>query len=314
MTFPPDEDVLHFEEHGWVIVHDVLDAAELAAAREGLFRVYPSPEAVATRAQDPRVARYAAASERDRGEAGRQFRPEQYVGLREFPFDALALDVVPFHAGLIGIAERMLGTRDVRLYQAETYAKYHGVTDYEQPLHIDYTNHALLPPRPGGRPVQIQLFLYLSDVTAACGPPHVVSRRYTADVPLMDLVFGAGERRARVDAVLEVPAIARAGAALVYASDVAHRATEITEPGAGRFTYNLGYRRADSDWAGGSPYARKGMEPGWKEMISACSPRQLELVGFPAPGDDYWTEQTLAGAAARYPDLDLAPWRNARPA
>lgn len=310
-AWPRAEDIEHFERHGFAIVHDVLDAGELELVREGLFRVYPTPEAVAARSDDPRVARYAVASSRSRGEPGRRFRAEQYVGLREFPFDALALDTAPFHPRLIALAERLLATREVRLYQAETFAKYQGVTDYEQPLHIDYTNHSLLPPRPRGRPVQIQLFLYLSDVTAACGPPHVVSREHTASLPLMDLVFGADGRRPRIDPVLEVAAIAPAGAALVYAADVAHRATEITEPGAGRFTYNLGYRRADSDWAGGSPYARKGLEPGFGELVSACTPRQLELLGFPSPGHSYWTEETLSGAAALYPGLDLSPWRRA---
>lgn len=309
-----EEDVQHFEVHGFALVPDVLDALELAAVREDLFRVVPTPQDVAENADDPRVERYAAARTRERGAPGRSFRPGQYVGLREFPFDAPALDLVPFHQNLIELAEALLGTRDVRLYQAETYAKYHDVTDYEQPLHVDYTNHALLPPRQNGRPVQIQLFLYLSDVTALSGPPHVVSRQHTGDISLTDLVFSAGESRAWIDPGREVAAIAPAGTALVYASDVAHRGTAITGPGAARFTYNLGYRRADSDWAGGSPYARKGLERGWKEMVSACTPRQLELLGFPPPGASYWTTEALEQAAALYPGLDLSPWREARKA
>ena len=35
------------------------------------------------------------------------------------------------------------------------------------------------------------------------------------------------------------------------------------------------------------------------------------MLGFPAPGHPYWTAQTLAGVAARYPMLDLSPWRDA---
>ncbi|MBV9421202.1 MAG: hypothetical protein JO348_15650, partial [Alphaproteobacteria bacterium] len=42
-----------------------------------------------------------------------------------------------------------------------------------------------------------------------------------------------------------------------------------------------------------------------------CTPRQLEALGFPPPGHDYWDETTLAGAADRYPNLDLTPWRAA---
>jgi len=39
--------------------------------------------------------------------------------------------------------------------------------------------------------------------------------------------------------------------------------------------------------------------------------RQLSMLGFPPPGHPYWNEETLAGVAARYPALDLTPWRDA---
>ena len=42
--------------------------------------------------------------------------------------------------------------------------------------------------------------------------------------------------------------------------------------------------------------------------------RQLTVLGFPEPGHRYWTEETLRGVAARYPLLDMEPWRKVRPA
>ena len=33
------------------------------------------------------------------------------------------------------------------------------------------------------------------------------------------------------------------------------------------------------------------------------------MFGFPAPGDPYWDEQTLADTQTRYPRADLAPYR-----
>ena len=36
---------------------------------------------------------------------------------------------------------------------------------------------------------------------------------------------------------------------------------------------------------------------------------ERELLGFPAPGDDYWSEETLAGVAARFPSMDMQPYR-----
>ena len=37
--------------------------------------------------------------------------------------------------------------------------------------------------------------------------------------------------------------------------------------------------------------------------------RQLALFGFPPPGHPYWTPQTVAQLAARYPGLDTRGWR-----
>jgi len=37
--------------------------------------------------------------------------------------------------------------------------------------------------------------------------------------------------------------------------------------------------------------------------------RERDLFGFPRPGDAYWNEQTLADVAARYPGMDMTPYR-----
>jgi hypothetical protein len=34
-------------------------------------------------------------------------------------------------------------------------------------------------------------------------------------------------------------------------------------------------------------------------------------MGVPEPGHRYWNEATLAGVQARYPGLDMDPWRKA---
>jgi hypothetical protein len=49
----------------------------------------------------------------------------------------------------------------------------------------------------------------------------------------------------------------------------------------------------------------------WAKFIPQCSVRERDLFGFPRPGDPYWTEETLAGVSARYPGIDLEPYRPA---
>ena len=304
----------HFERHGWVLIERLVDEPEIDAALPGLFELYPAPEAFHAGAADPRSDAFRAGADR-RANTGDdpRFRPLQFAGLKEFPFQDQTLNLLALHPAIIAVAEDLLRTRDVRLYQAETFAKYSGVTQYAQPFHIDYTNHVMLPPRADGRWRQIQMFLYLSDVTAEHGPTRVVSRTLTSDVSLTRLTFPGAqlppERMAEWEATSQ-SAIGPRGSLLVYSADVVHRGVSMTAPGGGRFFFNLAYRTAGADWVGGNPWPRKGMYH-WTGLVERSSPRQLAALGFPPPGHDYWDETTLAGCAERYPGLDLAPWRDA---
>ena len=54
------------------------------------------------------------------------------------------------HPDVLTVVGAALDTTDIRLYAAQTWAEYTGVTVYEQPLHNDH-NHSLLPPHPPPR-------------------------------------------------------------------------------------------------------------------------------------------------------------------
>jgi hypothetical protein len=304
--------IAHFQRHGWVLIERLLSEAEIDAAHPGLFALYPTG-AEFHGGGDARAARFRenADSPANQGDDPR-FRPLQFAGLKEFPFPDRTLTLLPLHPAIIAAAEDLLGTRDVRLYQAETFAKYFGVTQYDQPFHADYTNHGMLPPKAPWR--QVQMFLYLSDVTAGHGATRIVSQELTRDVPIMALSFPkarvSAERHAEWEASA-TSAVGPRGSLLVYASDVVHRGTEMTLKDGARFFFNLAYRVAGADWVGANPWPRKGVEYGWTELVEDCSPRQLEALGFPPPGHPYWDADTLRGAAERYPRLDLSAWRDA---
>lgn len=235
--------------------------------------------------------------------------PGQFVGLKAAPFGDRALDVLPLHDAILDLVGALLGTDDVLLYQAETFAKYTGTAPYAQPLHIDETNHSLVPPRQDGSYRQVHLFLYLSDVTEERGATRVVSRQVTGDIANERWYFqNSGAHRFDDD---EVAAVGPAGSVLAYAADTVHRGADMTEPGAGRFFFNLGFRQAGVDWAGDFPWPRRGIEPAVHEWIQQLTPRQLSAIGFPSPGHAYWNAETLAATAARYPDLDLTEYTTA---
>jgi hypothetical protein len=300
----------HFEEHGWALVPDLVPGPDIAAAQPKLFELYPTPEEVASGTRNARSAPFLDGRESYTTSQGiRRFRPGQFIGLRETPSGDPALDNLALHHRVLDLVDALLHTTDIRLYQAETFAKYTGVADYEQPLHIDETNHTLVPPRRDGYDRQVQLFLYLSDVTEARGATRVVSRTATEAIPHDRLMFDrAGS--VRLDEH-EVAAVGPAGSVLAYSADTVHRGTPMTEPGAGRFFFNLGFRRAGVDWTGALPWPRKGVDPAMRPWVEALDVRQLTALGFPPPGHEYWCDQTLTATARRYPGLDLAPWRDA---
>lgn len=286
---PLDDFAEHFREHGWVLVPSLIPAADIEAAQPALTTLYPSPPAAAPKTGE------------------RRFRPGQFTGLREAPTGDHALDNLCVHDRVLDLVAALLGARDIRLYQAETFAKFSGQESFEQPLHIDETNHTLLPPRRDGAFRQVQLFVYLSDVTEERGATHVVSRTRTAEIQRDRLYFqNAG------DVVLddfEAAAEGPAGSVLAYSADTVHRGTDMTEPGASRFFFNLGFRIGGADWVGALPWPRRGIDPRIHPWIQQLSVRQLCAIGFPPPGHAYWDDETLAATQARYPDIDLTGFR-----
>lgn len=154
--------VRQWRERGWVLIPGLVPTAAIDAALEDLWRLYPRPEEYAAGAGGTRRRAFdAGADERalfrsegvgdavgaDGAAAGPAFRPEQFLGRRQFPFPGSgALNRLAVHDALLDFAERALGSTDLRLYQLGVWGKYTGVADYEQPMHQDH-NHAVVPPR-----------------------------------------------------------------------------------------------------------------------------------------------------------------------
>lgn len=234
---------------------------------------------------------------------------ESFGGLAQFPFADVGLSLLALHPAVVQVAEQLLGTADLRLYHAEAWAKYAGAADYEQDLHRDFVNHTLTVPSQDPAFGQVLCYLYLAYVGPGDGPTCFVSRRLTADLPLLPV---AVRRRERPDLyVTETAATGPAGSVVAYRPDTFHRGSALTRPHASRFTILMSFRPTGAEWGQRYGWADRGYWPGWQPFVEAATPRQLELLGFPPPGHPYWTPATLAGVALRYPRLDLTPWRDA---
>ena len=225
-----------------------------------------------------------------------------------FPFEHAALNRLVVHDAVIDLAEDFLGRTDLRLYQGMMSAKYSGgAAADEQLLHVDYGNHTLVVPRPDAGFAHIELFIYLSDVTTQTAATRMVSRQLTSAVPVERTYLNFEEYGDLYEA--EVPAVGAAGSILAYRPDVYHRGVRMTAPGQARFMLHVSYKPAGTDWLGtlGLPSAAEDMS--WHRFMQDTNLRQLSVLGFPPPGHSSGNEATLAGVAARYPRLDMTPWR-----
>lgn len=283
-----------WENDGWCLLERFLPEEAVEAAQKCLDREFPSATDFA---DDREPARNA------------PFRTDSHAVMPRFPFEDAAFNDLVLHDRLIDLAEDILGLSDLRLYQAALSAKYAGGAESdEQLLHADYGNHTLVVPRADVGYQHLELFVYLSDVTADAAT-RMVSRRLTGHIPIERTYLSLTDYRDIYDA--EVPAAGEAGSVLAYRPDVYHRGVRMTAPRSARFMLHVSFKPAGTDWLGSQawPGAAEGMA--WHRFANAATVRQLGALGFPPPGHPYWNEVTLAGVAARYPGLDMEPWRRA---
>lgn len=225
----------------------------------------------------------------------------------EFPFAGDALNDISTHPEIVSFVEQLLGTPDVMLSQAAIWAKYAGTGDFEQGLHLDYQGNTLVVPRDDGDYRQVNMILYYGDVELDMGPTYVVSQEKTRHLPLWPT-----HRTRKKDPQLykdERPVLAQAGTLLIFSMRTWHRASNIDADFGARFSHHLVWRSGAHNFAGYHLWSRMGENPDLQRFIERATPRQREVLGFPTPGDPYWTPETREAVALRYPRMDLSPYK-----
>lgn len=295
----PNQCLLDLRERGYLVFEGFLDAAELAAAQEALWLHFPRPEEYFA---DPTAHAFLATS--------------QFAGIIGGPWRSWELNRLTFHPDLLDLAERFLGSDDLRLYEAELWAKYAGAVDYDQSHHRDFGNHTLVVPKKSDLPTQMQSLILLSDVAEEDGPTRVVPLSVGESVPYWpsSLVDGGSNYAwtylpAGTFAEEEISVTGPAGTLFSYRPDVLHRGSRVTGERSARFTVSAHYDVWAPRWTGRVAWPANALGPDWCELIERATPRERSVFGFPAPGDPYWDEQTLADTQARYPRADLTPYR-----
>ena len=285
-----DKKLAEVWDQGFTVVEGFLDAATLKEAQDALWEIYPRPEEYfAEPSKHPKFAR------------------SQFSGLRFFPYPSWALNRVAVYPDLVDAAGRFLAAKDIEIYKIELWAKYSGAINYDQAHHRDFGNHTLVVPRLDKRHTQMTTFILFSDVTALDGPTKLVPLEHTRDLALTprEQPFGAFFDK-------EVSAEAPAGSLLIYKTDVLHRGSEFGASNRSRFVMLVDFQERGWRWQGKMSWPDHA---GRTEMIDAMermTPRERDLFGWPPPGSEYWNEQTLADVGARYPRMDMTPYRKVR--
>lgn len=295
----PDGCVAELREQGHLVLEGFLGADELAAAQEALWLHYPRPDEYVA---DPAAHAWLATSEWD--------------GLITGPWRSWHLNRLAFHPDLLDLAERFLGSADLRLYDAELWAKYAGAADYEQRHHRDFGNHTLVVPKRSDPGTQLIAWILLSDVTEEDGPTKVVPLSDADGVAYWPDSLGGSANEyvshylpADAFADREISVTGPAGTLFCMRTDVVHRGSGMTGGQSARFSMLAQYDVWGPRWTGRVGWATHALGPDWCELIERATPRERSVFGFPAPGDPYWDEQTLADTQARYPHADLTPYR-----
>ena len=267
---------------GYAIVPGFLTEAEVADAMTNVLQYVPTAKELAAAPQ-----RYA------------WIYDEAEHLQTEFPFTGKSLNHVSTHPDLISLVEQVLGTKQILLSQAAMWAKYAGTGDFDQGLHLDYQGNTLVVPREDGDYRQINMILYYTDVTPELGPTYVVSQQKTRDLPMWPT-----HRPRKANPQLykdERPVLAKAGDLLIFGMKTWHRASDLSADSGARFSHHMVYRAAAHGFQGYHHWPQFGEKAELAAFIESATPRQREVIGFPAIGDPYWNRETLETVAKRYP-------------
>jgi hypothetical protein len=288
------EHVDQLQREGHVLVKDFLTGEELREAQDATRRYFPeSSEWLRT--------------------------PERFSSLKRstgFPYEPGILNHLSLHPELISFVERVLGTEDIRLGDSILQAKYGSRIGpaHSQQLHNDaWGRNTLVPPRGDGKFQRVFAILYYSDSTAQLGPTYAVPKKHTEGLPMLSSSGYSAYSKEEFAWLyeLEEPVVAPAGSALLFTGTTVHRGSAVQEETGHRFAHFLNFHAADAIWLDkqtwvGSPASANG--PALCRFIEEASPRQREMLGFPAADAPYWDETTVEGLTSLYPGMDVTPY------
>ena len=300
-----DAEVATWRDEGWVLLEGLVGTEEIDALADDLRGIFPSAE---EHQADPEgVYEQWRGRPKEPEEAfvwpdeGPGFRPAQQRWGAAFPFPGSgALNRMCVHPSIVDFAERALDNDDIRLYQAHASAKYAGITNYEQPIHLD-RNHSWLPAGSESPWWNLEGFLYLTDVTEDDNPTRLVSVRDTEP-------HRQSLRRPHAQDELprSTPPNGRRpgvrGSYLAYRSDTYHRGAPFGSGTGARIVVAVAFKNADAEWIGYDTQQSRSTGAEWtafRRGLDAAAAGALRLARSRSPGLERAPARTDPGALPR---------------
>lgn len=301
------EDVDHWEKHGFVIIEKFLSPEEMSDLTEGIYEHMPTYDEFK---KDGLVYKKTAISDRI-GMGGGSAAAMRY----DFPYDNDSMNELAMHPFLFAFAERLAGTDDLALSNGHLIGKYAGHGDYEQQLHSDLMNNTFVVPCRDKRWIDIPIIVYLTDVTIDLGPTYVVSQTHTDHRNLVE--DGLGNRDPKLFPELyenEIPAVVPAGSVIIYSMRTFHRGSAMKAKEGTRFVQFSGFHSANVPWMAPMDQQHKMGSKEMNRFLLHADPRQRQIVGFPPVDSEYWKDPLVVeGVANRYPTMDMRPYGGGPP-
>ena len=247
-----------------------------------------------------------------------------------------ALNHMTIHPRALALVAQLMNTEEInlRLSQSHIIAKYgalidkpgdpnHGHITGDQELHVDYGNNTLLVPPIATSPEAIACLCYYSDVDECGGATHFAKalpgeltsydpERFNP--PGFNAVNGSRDHpsprsKENIERLYEdeKPVYYKPGTCILYGLNAWHRGTPAAL-GKVRYTHHHVWRHRNAEWINWQSLAPKmyGMQTRYLEQLSVL---QRTVLGFAAPGNSYWTKETLDAVGQRYPGMDMTPYR-----
>ena len=292
-----DDHVRHYRDNGFVIVENFLTTDELALAQKEIQRILPGWLEFA---QDPEAPKPEDWN-----------HPPKTRRNTRFPFAGDQLNTITLHPDLRRFASVNAGHDDLVCEQGDLHYKCYGHSaDMDQQMHLDYMNHTLVYPPITPQYWQTAYLIYYTDVNENLAPTAFCSWKHYDDEILWPTTYDQNQRSELYDN--EVKVIVPAGSVVAYSMRTFHRGTAFKKEGA-RIGEFITYAPRNCPWMGIVGWPEQGVYKSFRVWIEKASVEERTMLGFPEPGDPYWTDETLAGVSARFPKMDLGAYRDIGP-